>query len=129
MGTDMSIFDEVPGETENRGGKRERAGAPKKADRHGTAIQQAEAKIADRLPYIVDALIRLAEGHSVFIQDKLTGEKMVYDKPPDFKAAAYLVDRLCGKPHTKQVIAVDIRDFSKYSDEELEAIRSGQGGT
>jgi hypothetical protein len=50
--------------------------------------------IYDRLPDILEGLINLATG--VRVRDPVSGE--VYVEPPNFKAGAYLADRVLGKP-------------------------------
>lgn len=81
----------------NHGGARPGAGRKPKADLFATPIRQAEKKIADRLPVLVDKLIELSEG--VLVQStRLDGSPYVYKQPPDRQAATYLVDRIMGKP-------------------------------
>jgi hypothetical protein len=63
----------------NPGGARPGAGRPRKSDKHRGAIADAEQRIADRLPEIVDRLIDTA----------LLG---------DTKAAIACLDRIMGKP-------------------------------
>jgi hypothetical protein len=83
---------------DSRGGKRAGAGRPAgaKAKRHETRIAQAKERIAGKLPDLLDALFELAEG--VTVQEVKDGQTVVYTRPPDFKAASYLVDRVMGKP-------------------------------
>ena len=56
-----------------------------------------QAFIGDRLDKILDALYDLATGHWV---EEVTneGERRVYRKSPDFRAAQYLTDRQLGRP-------------------------------
>lgn len=79
------------------GGARIGAGRKPKFERFATAIQRAEKRIADRLPELIDTLFELSEGITVREFDA-KGEAKIYDRPPDFRAAAYLVDRVLGKP-------------------------------
>lgn len=60
-------------------------------------IQQAEAKISERLPWLVDQLLILAEGVTVQKTDA-RGHKRVWSEPPDRAAIEYLMDRVMGKP-------------------------------
>jgi hypothetical protein len=53
----------------------------------------AYEKIYDRLPEIVEAMISLAVGAKV--KDPVEGE--VYVEAPNFKAGAYLIDRVMGR--------------------------------
>ncbi len=64
---------------EGRGGKRPNAGRKRTAEKYESAIQQAEKRIADRLPELIDGIFDLARGG-------------------DYKATAYLIDRVMGKP-------------------------------
>ncbi len=87
------------------GGARPGAGRKRKAVKHVTAINQAEAQIKDRLPDIVDALMASAVGLWVEQKDSLgnvlenpDGTTKVYRTNPDVKAGMYLVDRILGKP-------------------------------
>lgn len=83
-----------------KGGARPGAGRKRAADKYATAINQAERRIADRLPDLIDKLFELADGVTVMERDA-HGREKVYDRPPDFKAASYLVDRVMGKPAQK----------------------------
>jgi hypothetical protein len=64
---------------------------------HRTPVQLAEARIAEKLPWLVDKLMELAEG----IHEERTvgdGAVLVYKRAPDRQAAEYLIDRIMGKP-------------------------------
>lgn len=74
------------------------AGRPKKAARFASQIAAAEQQIADRLPQLIAAQLTLALGVTVQEVDRDTGGVLIYQKPPDHKAGAYLIDRLLGKP-------------------------------
>lgn len=88
-----------------KGGARPGAGRKPRAEKWATAINRAEKRIADRLPDLIDRLFELAEG--VRVQEMtLTGAPSVYTRPPDFKAASYLADRIMGKP--TQVVDADV---------------------
>ena len=84
-----------------KGGRRPGAGRKPNAVRrliHATPIQLAEAKIAEKLPWLVDKLMELAEGVSL---EKLTRDgttALVYQQSPDRQAIEYLIDRVLGKP-------------------------------
>lgn len=87
----------MAGASGRSGGKRAGAGRKPKAEKYATAINRAEKRIADRLPELVDRLFELAEG--VRVEElSLDGKSNVYQRPPDFKAASYLLDRILGKP-------------------------------
>ncbi len=80
-----------------RGGTRPGAGRPRKEEAHATPIRDAERRIADRLPFIVDKLLALGDG--VYVEETtLDGSRTVYQKPPDRQALTYLFDRVAGKP-------------------------------
>lgn len=88
-----------------RGGKRPGSGRPPKRVINESPIRAAERKIADRLPWLVDKLMELAEG---IHEEKAIGDGavMVYKRPPDRQAAEYLIDRIMGKP-TQPISLVD----------------------
>lgn len=70
-----------------------------------TPVQQAERTIRDKLPWLVDRLMELAEG--VRVEQSLPdGSPIVYQRPPDRAACEYLMDRIMGKPTQP----VDVRD-------------------
>ena len=64
-------------------------------------IADVEAKISEKLPALLDAMLDLAMGHAVQITrfDKNSGEiiTQVYDQPPDYKALAFLIENVIGK--------------------------------
>lgn len=98
------------------GGARPNAGRKRKANKFETQIARAEKKIADRLPWVVDKLFELADG--VYVEKPgLTGP-IVYQQAPDYKALAYLADRIMGKPTERKEItgaeggAIPIRFFN-----------------
>lgn len=85
------------------GGTRPGAGRPRKRDLYQAHIRAAEHKILDRLPEIVDWMLTLAEG--VRVQDTdLTGQLVVYQRPPDRASCEYLMDRIMGKPTQPYVV-------------------------
>jgi hypothetical protein len=60
-------------------------------------IAQAEKRIVDVLPHIVDKMLELVEG--VMVQDTDShGDAVVYQRPPDRAAAEYLLNRIMGRP-------------------------------
>jgi hypothetical protein len=71
-------------------------------ERFRAKIAAAEKRIADRLPELVDSMFELAEGVTVRETDA-DGSPRTYTRPPDFRAASYLIDRILGKP----VVAVE----------------------
>lgn len=59
--------------------------------RNVRGVSQAEKRIVEKLPDLVERMLELAEG--VTIQDEnRKGEPVVYKKPPDRQAAEYLID-------------------------------------
>jgi hypothetical protein len=72
------------------------AGRPKKADKYGGHIAQAEDLIADRLPSLIDNLFSLADG--IEVQEETPNGPRIYSRPPDRQANEYLVNRIMGKP-------------------------------
>lgn len=60
--------------------------------------EYAHQFIGDRFEQILIALFDLATGAWVEEFDGEDGERRVYRKPPDFRAASYLADRNLGKP-------------------------------
>ena len=79
-------------------------GRPKKADKHAGAIARAEKQIADKLPDLIARMFELANGVPTTDVNIITGEKTVYEKPPDRAALVYLIDRIMGKPTERQEI-------------------------
>lgn len=88
----------------NRGGARPGAGRKPKREKYIGAVEQAERRIADRLPLLIDRMIELADGVSVEEVDK-DGKRMVYLRPPDRQAAEYLINRVMGKPTERKEIS------------------------
>lgn len=102
------------------GGARAGAGRKRIHDKNGTAIQQAEGKIRDRLPELIDRLFELADGVLVEEVD-LAGRPRVYQRAPDYKSLVYLVDRVMGKPTERRELKFD-RPLEELSDAELRSI-------
>jgi hypothetical protein len=76
------------------GGARAGAGRKPKAEKYIATINEAERRIADRLPELIDHLFDLACG--VFCEE--ADARRVYQERPDRAALVYLVDRVMGKP-------------------------------
>lgn len=116
-----------------RGGKRPGAGRkPQGVKRalHQTPVQLAEAKIAAKLPWLVDKLLELADGvyREKTLPDGVTG--IVYQERPDRQAAEYLIDRIMGKP-TQPISLVDkVRELAAQAgltdDEAAEAVAEAE---
>ncbi len=85
------------------GGARPGAGRPRKREKYARPIAQAEKRIADNLPNIIDKLMELADGVTVQETGK-DGSERIYDRPPDREAAKYLIDRIMGKPTERQEV-------------------------
>jgi len=93
------------------GGARPGSGRKAKADKFAGTIARAERKIADRLPSIIDNMFELADGVTVQETDQ-DGSVRVYTRPPDYKACAYLIDRILGKTKEhKEVQATIVHDY------------------
>lgn len=88
------------------GGARPGAGRPANKQLYHADIRKAERKIKDRLPEIVEAQITLALG--VWVKEETELGQVVYQKPPDFRAAQYLMDRLMGKPVERTEIDANV---------------------
>lgn len=79
-------------------------GRPRKADQNAGAIAAAEKRIRDRLPELIENMFRLADG--VWVEETtILGTKIVYQKPPDYKANEYLINRIMGKPTERQEVS------------------------
>ena len=101
------------------GGARPGAGRKRKTAKFETQIQKAESMIADRLPWLVDKAMELADG--VYVEKPgLTGP-LVYQLPPDMGAIKYLVDRIMGKPTERRELTLD-KPLSEMTDDELRAL-------
>jgi hypothetical protein len=101
------------------GGARPGAGRKRKADKFQGQIQKAEGMIADRLPWLIDKAMELAEGVTVQ-KPGLTG-MVVYQLPPDISAIKYLVDRIMGKPTERRELTLD-KPLEEMTEDELRAI-------
>lgn len=102
------------------------AGRPRKADKYGGHIAQAEDLIADRLPDLIENLLVLAKG--VRMKDVgADGTVEYYTEPPNFKANEYLLNRIMGKPTERHEVTgedggpVQV-DLSRLPASELEAL-------
>jgi hypothetical protein len=102
------------------GGARPGAGRKPKAEKFKVPIAKAEKKIADKLPWLIDQALELAEGVVVQEFDK-EGNSRIYQRPPDMKAIAYLVDRIMGKPTDRRELTLE-KPIEEMSDDELRAI-------
>lgn len=115
-----------------KGGRRTGAGRPKgtiKRVIHASPIQAAEAKISDKLPWLVDKLLELAEGVAVEKRDR-QGQTRIYSEIPDREAIKYLMDRVMGKP-TQPISLVDkVKEMALQAgltnDETAEAVAEAE---
>lgn len=118
------------------GGRRAGAGRPRKADQYAPEIAQAERRIADRLPRVLDDLFKVGHGdfweveeefqaagtlttgsgefETPIFPDKAPGELVLVKRKrrraaPDRAALTYLVDRILGKPtaHVEAEVEAD----------------------
>jgi hypothetical protein len=72
-------------------------GRPRRVDNNAGAVSAAEKQIRDRLPSIIDNMLKLAEG--VWYEEQtLNGSRIVYKDRPNYKANEYLANRIMGKP-------------------------------
>jgi hypothetical protein len=79
------------------GGSRRGSGRKSKSERFLGPIAEAEARIADRLPSLIDNLFTLADG--VTVEEPMpNGGVQVYTRAPDRQANEYLINRIMGKP-------------------------------
>jgi hypothetical protein len=97
-----------------RGGKRPGAGRKPsgvKRAMYRSPIQLAEAKISERLPWLVDQLLVLAEGVCI---ERITkdGVQHVYQDRPDRQACEYLIDRILGKPSQPVSLSTTVREMA-----------------
>jgi hypothetical protein len=106
-----------------RGGARPGAGRPPKRVINLSPIRAAEKKIADRLPWLVDKLMELAEG---IHEEKMIGDGavMVYKRAPDRQAAEYLIDRIMGKPTQPLAIEDQVDEIAEQFGVEPERVTS-----
>lgn len=81
------------------GGPRPGSGRPRKADLYAKPIATAERRIADKLPWLIDQQMSLAEG--VLVEKDTLEGPVIYKTPPDRNAIEYLVNRIMGKPTEK----------------------------
>lgn len=109
------------------GGARPGAGRkPKAINRiiHASPIQLAEGKISERLPWLVDKMLELAEGvyRERTMPDGVT--RVVYQERPDRQAITDLLDRIMGKAVQPISLVDKVREMAAaggYTDEETEA--------
>lgn len=89
------------------GGVRPGSGRKPTAEKYKVPIGKAEAQIAAELPQLLQNLLTLAKGVHVEMSDS-EGAAFVYQKPPDYKANEYLINRIMGKPTERQEIEADV---------------------
>lgn len=86
------------------GGARPGAGRKSKAVKYAGQVVEAENRIADRLPALIDNMFALADG--VTVQEATyDGTTRVFTRPPDRQANEYLINRILGKPTERREIA------------------------
>ena len=102
------------------GGARPGAGRKRKSNKFEGQIKKAEGMIADRLPWLVDQAMELAEGVVVQERDK-DGTPRIYQRPPDREAIKYLVDRIMGKPTERRDLTLD-KPLEEMTEDELRSI-------
>lgn len=102
-----------------RGGARTGAGRkPLSVNRvlYPAPIQTAEAKIAERLPWLIDQMFLLAKGVQVQKIDS-KGRVLTWIQPPDRAAIEYLMNRVMGMP--KQPVDITIRQEAERISADL----------
>lgn len=103
-----------------RGGARPGAGRKRKTEKFEGQIAKAEGMIADRLPWLIEKAMELAEG--VVVQKPGITGPAIYQLPPDITAIKYLVDRIMGKPTDRKEFLTPDKPLSEMSEDELRAI-------
>lgn len=96
------------------GGARPGAGRKPKGIKRATyasPIQRAEAKISEKLPWLVDKLLELAAGVEVQKTDR-QGRQRIYSEAPDREAIKYLMDRIMGKPTQPIDVTKTVRELA-----------------
>lgn len=126
------------------GGARPGAGRKRKDEKHETAIAQAEGRIVDRLPHIIDNMFHLAMGGYERVEEQYAPAGSLYvgygehqtpmypDKPDDElvlikrvvsfadkdrAANVYLIDRIMGKPTQQTELSGSLSLVKGYSVE------------
>lgn len=101
------------------GGARPGAGRKPKLDTFKVPIAKAEKKIADRLPWLIDKALELADG--VYVEKIGSAGPIIYQQAPDYKAIAYLIDRIMGKPTERKELTLD-KPLEEMTVDELTSI-------
>ena len=107
-------------DTGQHGGFRPGAGRKAKDEKFKVPIAKAEKKIADKLPWLIDQAMELAEGVVIQERDK-DGRERIYQRPPDMGAIKYLVDRIMGKPTERKELTLE-KPLEEMSEDELRGI-------
>jgi hypothetical protein len=107
------------GSMAQNGGARPGAGRKPKDEKFKQPIAKAEKRIADRLPWLVDKMMELAEG--VAVEKPGLAGPVVYQLPPDYKAIAYLIDRVMGKPTERKEHSFP-KPLEEMTEDELRSI-------
>jgi hypothetical protein len=101
------------------GGARPGAGRKPKDEKFKLPIAKAEKKIADRLPWLIDQALELAEG--VVVQEFGKDGPRIYQRPPDINAIKYLVDRIMGKATERRELTLP-KPLEEMTEDELRAV-------
>lgn len=125
-GADLGLV-EVPKKSRH-GGARPGAGRKPAAERHATPVLDAERRIAEHLPEVIDSLMELAMGVTVEEPDGNGGVR-VYKKQPHYRACQYLIDRVMGRPTDKREVtgAVAVATLGELL-QQRDARQKGQRG-
>lgn len=105
------------------GGGVTNTGRPAKRRIYESPIREAESKIKDRLPWLVDKMLELADG---VWEEKQIGDAavIVYKNRPDRQAISDLLDRIMGKAVQPISLVDKVREMAAaegLTDEETEA--------
>lgn len=101
------------------GGARPGSGRKPKDEKFKQPIAKAEKQIADKLPWLIDKMLELADG--VYVEKIGVNGTMVYQQAPDYKALSYLVDRIMGKPTERKELTLD-KPLAEMTVDELRSI-------
>lgn len=111
-----------------RGGTRPGSGRKPKLIKFAGPVADAEQRIADKLPTLVDTYLKLALGQIVVQREDNDGVTDLYAVAPEPKALTYLIDRIMGKPTERIEADVDVNDgvtiIAELDDETRQKVRA-----
>lgn len=100
-------------------------GRPRKTETFAGEIARAEKHIAKRLADYIRNLDALADGVMTEDINPITGERFIYQKPPDRQANEYLLNRIMGKPIDRKEHVFPDKPVKDMTDDELRAVVEG----